>query len=299
MKEYVFNNLVKQSGECLIPYTHLIYQLLILIGLYYYFNQILSQISNQILITDQHFIILAIIFVLALSIDWYIWRSVNNTALFAAILVIFITYNLNRLNIISTFISNADNNLQATKHLAARQQIAPNDNTISPSIADFPFQDYFKDRLFNKKDMNNLEAPKPFDTELKINSNLLGNQLNEAYKPGSPQLSITDSEYANVMVTSLFDTPQIKNAHLEPECNSISGNLTEGFQGNCIGLMHETRTYNDTCSKCSGSSSCQLAHNLVNFGRALSDCTNQENCITPDQLDKIINNYITPLQIQM
>jgi hypothetical protein len=280
MKEYEFANMINTAGELLIPYTRLIYELIILVFQYYFFEQLLS---HQNYSTNTARIIIILFAMSAILIHWLIWRDTIRTVLFAAVLVILITYNLRRVYFIDEFLTKAEEGL-----ISSTQEHFKNGDghAISTTmISEFP------SRLITPDDIKPIRQsdPIPFDTtEHSINS------INEAY-PDGQYVSITDSAYAKMMIDSLFDTPQIKNINIHPpECRNYE-HFTSTAKSTTSMSDH---VYNDNCPAICA---CRNGLETVQHGRELSQCTNRDSSkggvISSQQLELISSNTITPLRI--
>lgn len=325
LKEY--NNLLEEISNFITPLNQILYQILILITLYLLFNKLktnqtenYSQNTPYNTKTHKSFIILFAI--LAICLDWFIWNNTIQTTLFISILTVYIYYNFQNLNIISTFIN-------LTKEF----------NNLAPIIT----EPITKANLTNEIPIlpipniliNGNKIPLPFD----INSTET-KEINEVYKSDKPYISITDTKYAEIMLNDLYSTPQYKNIQQDeidttldnnihfpinnPINNPNSGNINFEYNKNNEELLNSfknpkkeflesswlnvnKRTYNDNCTSCKtyNASSCltkDITNNpnrgknaicsLVYFGRELSECTNQEGTIKPEQLEKINNGHI-------
>ena len=109
MYNYEFNNVIKSLSSSLLEYNQMLYQIIIFITLYIYFNNLLKSTSffkNTSKSIHRSFIILACI--LIIIIDWFVWQNMNNTVLFTALIIIYVSYNFQQFNIISTFANYID-----------------------------------------------------------------------------------------------------------------------------------------------------------------------------------------------
>lgn len=281
MKEYEFTNMINTTGEILIPYTRLIYETIILIFQYYFFEQLLNHQNYSP--TTARFII--ILFAgAAILIHWLIWRDTTRTLLFTAVLVILITYNLRRIYFIDEFLTKAETGLRSSlEHFTGNSDTALSTTLISE----------FPSRLITPNDLkpSHQSEPKPFD-ENAINT------INEAYpETNGHYMAITDSAYANIMIDSLFNTPQIKNVNIHPpECQNYE-HFTSIGKTPSISSMAD-HVYNDNCPVICG---CRNGIETVQHGRELTHCTNRDTgkggIISPQQLESISDNTITPLRI--
>lgn len=153
------------------------------------------------------------------------------------------------------------------------------------------------------------------------------NEIQDAYKSDQPLATITDSSYANMMLNELYQTPQYRNNHPPNEIDSsLANDIHQSVMQNSLdtskmsdeelleSFRHPKRefidnqwlstpgigTYNDNNLCKSKTSSSKLGQNknkdaicnLVQFGKKLEQCTNQEYSVSVDQLDKISSNYI-------
>lgn len=327
LKEY--NSLLDEISNFIKPLNQILYQILILITLYLLFTklktnqteypiqytiQYTAQNTQQHKKTNQSFIILFAI--LAVGLDWFIWNNTIQTALFISIITVYIYYNFKNLNIISTFIN-------FTKELSNAAPIITeplSKNSSSCGIPILPIPEIL---------INNNKTPLPFD----INSTET-KEINEVYKSDKPYISITDTKYAEIMLNDLYNTPQYKNIQHDDIDTTLDNNIHFAYNKSNEELINSfknpkkefldsswlninNRTYNDNCTSCktprkSSNSSSNLTKDItnnpnrgknaictvVNFGRELGECTNQEGTINPEQLEKISDNRVIPLNLE-
>jgi len=330
IKEY--NIFLSELSDLLKPLNQILYQILILVSLYFLFNNIkCKQTDNSTVKTSNNksnglkqnksFIILVII--LAVFIDWFMWNNLIQTTLFISILTIYSYYNFNNLNIISTFV-NLTNELNAAPIITEplhqyQQRIAS---------CDIPYE--LPEILINTN-----KQPSPFDI-----NNIETKEINEVYKSDKPYVSITDTKYAEIMLNDLYNTPQYKNINKDDIDTTLDNNIHFTNQSvnnsniveppthilNDEELLHSfrntkkefldtvwltKRTYNDNCVGCKSSSNSNSTLNssilqnkgknaictVIPYGKTLGECTNQENTISNVQLDNISNNQVNPIEI--
>ena len=208
MNQKDFNILINIVSDTIKPINQLLYQCLILIVFYYFFTAInFTNISLHKSFTWL-FIIICII------IDWFIWNNIIQTLLFASILIIYITYNINIARTVSTFIDT----MNKTKDITDINKMNEIYNNIYTDLQRQTLDDSIqendnaiKEITYIPKyiDLKNNITPSAFDKKLDGI-----NELNSAYTSSIPNLHITDSQYAEIMLKDLYDTPQYKNIHL-------------------------------------------------------------------------------------
>lgn len=316
-----FNNLIQNVGESVKPLQQIIYEILIIISIYYFFETLRN---SQKTISKNHksFIILAVIF--AVLIDWFIWNNYIQTSLFIFILAVYIFYNFQNVNIISHFIN-------LSKELNSYSPIIPkpiNDKPTTLTIQEIS--------LPYAGNINNKSIPVPFD----INDTNSIKAINEVYKNDKPyETRITDTKYAEIMLNQLYNTPQYHNiipneidesltnnihypsttqpqitiptttettqpleiTHSQSIRNNENSNedLKKSFQHPMREFLDEswlfTRTYNDNCISNKRYNQEKNNNEVVKFGKVLEKCTNQEDTVSKEQLENISNNNLEPI----
>jgi hypothetical protein len=320
LKEY--NNLLDETSNFIKPLNQILYQILILITIYLLFNKLKTnqtenQKQNTSINTKTHKSFIILFAILVVGLDWFIWNNTIQTTLFICILTVYIYYNFQNLNIISTFI-NFTKTLSDSAPIITELSPNTNENKEHSEIPVLPIPDIF---------INANDTPLPFD----INSTET-KEINEVYKSDKPYVSITDTKYAEIMLNDLYNTPQYKNIQndeidttldnnihfttnkIDFEYNKNNEELLNSFRNpkkeflDASWLNKKKNTYNDNCIGCKSSNN-KSSNNknknrgknaicsVVNFGRELSECTNQEGSVNPEQLDKISNNQVKPLFI--
>jgi len=329
LKEY--NNLLEEISNFIKPLNQILYQILILITLYLLFNKLKTNqtennTQNTIHNTKTHKSFIILFAILAICLDWFIWNNTIQTALFISILTVYIYYNFQNLNIISTFI-NFTKELNNLAPIITEPATKTNNTNEIPIL---PIPDIF---------VTGNKIPLPFDI-----NNSETKEINEVYKSDKPYISITDTKYAEIMLNDLYNTPQYKNIQQDEIDTTLdnnihfpinnSGNINFEHNKNNEELLNsfrnpkkeflvsswlntKKRTYNDNCTSCkiynaSSNASSNLTKDITNnpnrgknaicslvyFGRELSECTNQEGTISQNQLDKISNNQVMPLNLE-
>jgi len=329
LKEY--NNLLEEISNFIKPLNQILYQILILITLYLLFNKLKTNqtennTQNTIHNTKTHKSFIILFAILAICLDWFIWNNTIQTALFISILTVYIYYNFQNLNIISTFI-NFTKEFNNLAPIITEPATKTNNTNEIPIL---PIPDIF---------VTGNKIPLPFDI-----NNSETKEINEVYKSDKPYISITDTKYAEIMLNDLYNTPQYKNIQQDEIDTTLdnnihfpinnSGNINFEHNKNNEELLNsfrnpkkeflvsswlntKKRTYNDNCTSCkiynaSSNASSNLTKDITNnpnrgknaicslvyFGRELSECTNQEGTISQNQLDKISNNQVMPLNLE-
>jgi len=333
LKEY--NKFLSDLSETIKPLNQILYQILILITLYFLFNNLTytqtinpttQKINNNAIRLKQHKSFIILFIILAVFIDWFMWNNVIQTTLFISILTIYSYYNFNNLNIISTFVN-------LTSEFNAAPIITEPPNLQRPASCDIPYE--LPEILINTN-----KPPSPFN----INSTET-KEINEVYKSDKPYVSITDTKYAEIMLNDLYNTPQYKNINKDDIDTTLDNNIHFETQTNIIEpqthILSETellnsfrnpkkefldtvwlskRTYNDNCVGCKTSNNKNglnkgigvnstlddsILQNrdknaictVIPYGKKLGECTNQDNTISIEQLDRISNNQVNPLSI--
>ena len=323
MNQKDFNILINEISNKLNPLNQLLYESLILIVFYYMFD-VIKNIK-----THKSFILL--ITIICIILDLCIWQNYSQSLLFIAILIIYNTYNINKLSIIDMFINTMNNSNNIN-----------NNNIINKWKIE-------EDNIKNQNEINKITfIPKNIDTTADTNPepyDKLQQDINEVhlvYKSSVPNVHITDTQYAKIMLNELYDTPQYKNIKknkidisLDNDINNNNNNnsninnnnnnnsnninninLFKNPKKNFLDdrwLYSKDNKYNDNCKdNCNDNTNINNINNInidtnkkenknrnknaicsiVNFGAQLSECTNQDNTITYNQLDKISNNNI-------
>ena len=308
-KEY--NIIIDKISNKLNPINQLLYQALILIVFYYIFDTFKNSKKHK------SFILLCA--VICILLDFCMWNNILQTLLFFAILIIYINYNFYRETSIDTFITTMNQLNNVTKDniiLFWKQEEEEKKNKQEIDKITFV------PKKFNSNSNSTLQKkpkPEPYDK-----SNSAINEINLAYQTDIPHLHITDTNYAHQMLYKLYDTPQYKNIkknqidklldndiiyyatnnetnnEINNEINNKINNLFKNPKKIFLDktwLKNKENTYNYSCvnNKCNKSqkSNKNAICSVVQFGMELSECTNQDNSITSNQLSKISNNEIT------
>lgn len=215
MKEQEFNNLITQVSNSLAPINQLLFEILVIISIYIYLERIQSNTSSLSFLSDNSnsFSVIIIFTILALGVDFYIWNNPVQTILFGAILFIYIRYKMSNMQLISSFV-----NMTGEHANAAALALSSADELMRiecqkpriPEMIDLPY---------NTTDIKPFGIMAYDKTEKSINS------INDAYKSDSqPPATITDSNYARVMLNELYQTTQYQNNHPPNEIDSSLAN---------------------------------------------------------------------------
>ena len=285
------------------PINQLLYEILILIVFYYVFNTLQN--------IKKHKGFLYLVTLICILLDFYIWSNTIQTSLFIAILFIYITYNINKSTTMDTFINtmeyintkknDIENDIENSiiQQWKLEEQEKQNQNEIDKIT--------FIPKEFSQ---NTSTEPEPYDKE---QSDI--NEIKLAYKSDTPNIRVTDTHYAKIMLNELYGTPQYQNikqneidSSLDNNIHSKDANVNDELNVNLFRypkkefldnswLSKKENTYNDNCKHTTSQQNTSTNKNaicsLVKFGVELSECTNQENTITNQQLVKISNNNIT------
>jgi len=328
MNQKEFNLILSEISNRLKPINQLLYECLVLIILYYLFNTI-SFIKKDAKENNNHISFIYLICFICILLDWFIWNNQVQTSLFSAILIVYTIYNINKSKTISTFI-NIINESRDINKLNIQ-----NDNEIKNNELDQEYQ-----RAIQEDKLNRITfIPKEIDFTNSSNNpnyspdayekNLVGiNELNSAYSSEIPSIHITDSQFAELQLNSLYDSPQYKNIKnmdtdksldnynkkQETRNTELSSDLFKNpkkqfLDNSWLNLKENTYNDNDNCKNCKGNNSTNITNNtkpintknknaicsLVKYGQELEECTNQTNKVNNKQLDKISNNKIEPI----
>lgn len=307
MKEQDYNNLIFTISNYIAPLNQLLYEILVIITLYIFLEKIQLNLS----LSNNATSVIIIFTILALGLDWYVWNNPTQTLVFGAILLIYIRYNFSNFQLISSFVNLTGEYADAAK---AELYQPPSESTTRecntpriPEMVDLPY-----DTTEVKPGANGIMA---FDkSEASISS------IYDAYKSEQPPATITDSKYAQIMLDELYQTPQYLNNHPPNEIDSSLANdihqtqiprktaLTDEelldsfrhpkkqFLDNRWLSMPGIGTYNDNLlcrqNTSKGKQNKDAICSLVQFGKTLEQCTNQDYNVAIDQLDKISNNDV-------
>ena len=211
MNQKEFNLLLSELSNLIKPINQLLFECLVLIIFYYLFNTI-TFITKKESDTKTHESFIYLICLICIILDWFMWNNCNQTALFTAILVVYIIYNINKSKTISTFI----NTINDSRNINNNNK--KNEDDIKKNILEEEFekakkQDELNLITFIPKDID-YSDPKnnPNYTLNAYEKNLNGiNDLNTAYSFGIPSMHLTDSQYAEFQLENLHESSQYKN----------------------------------------------------------------------------------------
>lgn len=200
MKELEFNNLIIQVSNSLEPINQLLFEILVIISIYIYIERIQSNTSSLLFLSDINISVIIIFTILALGVDFYIWNNSFQTILFGAIVGIYIRYKINNMQLISSFINMTRDQADAAEIVfskADKDMKAECQKPRIPEMIDLPY------------DRNDI---KPYGIMAYDKTEKSINTINDAYKSNSlPPITITDSNYARIMLNELYKTPQYQN----------------------------------------------------------------------------------------
>jgi hypothetical protein len=329
MNQKDFNLLINDISIIVKELNQLLYECLVLIIFYYIFNKISFLNSNSKI----HKPFVYLIFTICIGLDWFIWNNSNQTSLFIAILFIYIAYNFNVSNTISTFINSVNEskkNNRYNKHI---------ENEIKFNLLDKDMQ--------NAKILEDIDKitfiPKDFTPSINIKpyeKTMNGiNEINVAYSSNEKPINVLGLDYADIKLRELRKTPQYQNEFLSSSDtiisndlieNSINPNITKynGYNDNSNNidnidnidinaklnkintdlfrnpkrdfldnkwLQIKDNTYNDVCTTCTTSNKGNAICTVPKYGEGLEECTNQTNSVNDTQLQQISNNKIEPI----
>jgi len=318
MKEQDYNQLVNTVSNHLAPVNQLLYEILIITALYIY----LERIQNSSIYLSQNSSSVIIIFtILALGIDWFIWNNSIQTVLFGAILLIYIRYNMNNAQIVSSFINMTREYVTDAELFQPPSESTTKEcNTLKiPEMLDLPYD---------------TTDVKPFGIMAYDKTADGVNKIYDVYKTDQPPATITDSKYAEIMLNELYQTPQYRNNHppndidssLANDIHNNIQNMNENANDSIIAnnitdedllesFRHPTRQFLDNkwlsisgIGNYNDNNLCKMSNrkegknkdvicntNIVAFGKKLEQCSN-DYVVSLGQLDEISNNEIPHYQ---
>ena len=329
MNQKEFNILINEISNIVKPLNQLLYECLILIIFYYIFNTI-SFLNNN---SKIHKPFVYLIFTICIGLDWFMWNNCNQTSLFIAILFIYIVYNFNVSNTISTFISSMN---EAKKNNKYNKQVESDMkyNLLEQDMKNTKIKEDIDKITFIPKDFTPIINLEPYEKSM----NGI-NEINRAYSLTEPPISVIGLNYADVKLSELRKTPQYHNEFLSKVDNEISDDLignninpsNPNINNNSNGynntntdieidtnrimnkintdlfrnpkrefldnkwLYIEDNTYNDVCGSCTSQNKGNAICTVPKYGQGLEECTNQTETINNDQLIKISNNKVEPI----
>jgi hypothetical protein len=321
MKEKEYDTLLKDISIHAFGINQLLYEIVIIISIYLFTNQLSTStnlVNLQFLSQSKNKrSILTLLGIFAVAIDWFIWSNIIQTSLFICILSIYINYSITNSEVISNFID-------LTRELSESAPL-PSTNSYIDN----------KNRQCNNPIINELVSL-PYDTT-QVKSNNIGafdkrdtisKEINEVYRAGKPYLTLTDSNYAQIMLNELYNTPQYHNLedieigkYLKNDKYFLSEEYAASNKDKDIleslrnpkkvfldsrWLENKKGIYNDNCikpiiPKSNGKDAiCTLptdpnlkqTSSFIVFGKPLEQCTNQNYNITDKSLESISSNEI-------
>ena len=336
MNQKEFNVLLYNLSDAVKPINQLLYESIILIIFYYIFKNIsfinVNNNSNkkfhnnsQNNYHNNHKKFIYLIFLICIILDWFMWNNYTQTFLFVSILYVYIYYNINTCDTISTFI-NIVNESRTINKINDNNDIKLNDNILEQIKNDDKQQDEIDMITFVPKDITIRHLPEPYQKNLEGN-----NELNSAFKSSIPSIHITDSTFAENQLNELHKTPQYKNIKKMTIDVALSNainndnNLDNGSENDAknldlfrkplinfldnkwLTLKENTYNDNDNCKNCKPNQNQNNNKNnnknknknaicyVYNYGQELEECTNQDNTVNNDQLNKISTNKVMPI----
>lgn len=308
MKEQEYNQLISRVSSLITPLNQLLFEIVVISAIYIYLERIQSV---SLYLSHNSISVIIILAILALGVDLYIWHNPIQTVLFGAILVIYIRYRINNTQLISNFIN------ITREHSDAAQLAQDNDdNDASYNECNKPRTPAINEMIDLPYDTTDI---KPYGIMAYDAAESSINSIYDAYKSEQPPATITDSNYARVMLNELYQTPQYNNSH-PPDAIDVSlandiyptakemndKELLDSFRHPKRDFLDkrwlstpELRTYNDnslctvgTCSAARDTKKDAIC-NVIQFGKKLEQCTNQDYSVSIDQLERISNNEIS------
>jgi hypothetical protein len=305
MKEQDYNNLITSVSNRLVYVNQLLYEILVIITLYIF----LDRIQTNLYLSHNATSVIIIFTILALGVDWFIWSNPIQTFLFGAILLIYIRYNMSNMQIISSFIDMTGEYANVALFQPPSESTTIKCNTPRiPEMVDLPYD---------------TADVKPYGIMAYDRNDSSISSIQDSYKSDQPLATITDSNYARIMLNELYQTPQYRNNHPPNEIDSSLANdiyqthldldtkimideeLLESFRHPkrqfidsqwlstpIVGTYNDNNLCKNGICKNDNKSSRDAICNVAQFGKKLEQCTNQEYSVSDVQLDKISNNYI-------
>ena len=206
MNQKNFNIVLKDASNEFNLFNQLLYQSLILIIIYNLFNRI----DN----IQKHKSFIVLVLVTSIILDLCMWNNYIQSSLFIAIIIIYASYNFNKSRTLELFINSINkhnlNSKQYKKYIKENyknelETNLKNENDIK-EITFIP-KHFIQNRNQNEIiNTNTNQSPEPYT---KIDPTL--NQIDIVYKASRPNIFITDSKYAEIMLNELYNTSLYKN----------------------------------------------------------------------------------------
>ena len=330
MNQKEFNLLINDISNIVKPLNQLLYECLVLIIFYYIFNTI-SFLNNN---SKIHKPFVYLIFIICIGLDWFIWNNCDQSSLFIAILFIYIVYNFNVSNTISTFINSINESKKNNKY---NKQVE-NDmkyNLLEQDMKNSKIKDDIDKITFIPKDFTPTKTIEPYE------KTMVGiNEINKAYSLTELPISVLGLNYADIKLSELHKTPQYKNEYsstldieisddligntsnpkitdsnsngdsnsndyndyndynINREMNKINTDLFRNPKREFLDnkwLEINDNTYNDVCTNCTTLNKGNAICSVSKYGKGLEECTNQKESVNDVQLIKISNNKVEPI----
>jgi len=282
-----YNSFINSLSIILKPINQLLYQCLVLITFYYLFDTLSSITSiKQLLNTNTNattsattsattknnsFInLIALIFII---IDWFIWNNVIQTTLFTAIILIYISYNNNKVIEISSYIKTINdsryknNNIKKLKieNFESLKQLENIDKINKEQIENITFipkdiyydgvgvsdgvRDGVSDGVSDGMDNNNKQKANtkdikytkdtkqnknPYPYEKYVSKNLDNYEINAVYTSGDLPTNVVFTNYTNNILNNLYDSSQYKNIKNDNIDESLGNSIYKSQTDNSI-----------------------------------------------------------------
>ena len=209
MKDIKNNSTLSILSQYASRVNQIIYEIFILLGLYIYLRKIYpflitnkntNKNTNNLFIQKNIKSIIILYSLFAILIDWFIWNNATQSILFTGILIVYCNYNLNNLEVISTFVNITGSSFTQVKNI----------ELSSPKCENIPAQQPSINEINLPYDLEDIKpyGIKPFDSK---DSRISNKEIAEVYKSDNKYVSITDSAYASAILNDLYATPQYKN----------------------------------------------------------------------------------------
>jgi len=228
MNQKEFKIVLKDASNEFNSFNQLLYQTLILIIIYNLFNRIEN--------IKKHKSFILLVLVITIILDLGMWNNYIQSALFISILIIYSSYNFNKSRTVDLFINiMSKNNLKYKQHNKYISENYKNElETKLKNVNDikeitFIPNNFIQNRNQNEiinsySDSNNNQSPEPYN---KLEPTL--NQIDVVYKASKPNMFITDSKYAEIMLNELYNTQQYNNITKTCLDKSLDNNINNNI----------------------------------------------------------------------
>jgi len=285
MNQKEFNSILNSLSDITHHFNHILYELIIIIAFYYIFNNVSFNNINSNITNRNHKSFIYLVTLICVGLDWFIWNNCTQTALFIAVLFLYITYNFRRSESISTFIDFMNENKEYVDIIKNNDILEMNDK-LQEEIIKQENIDKLNKITFIPKDINigmgmdmdinknKLRDPDAYNISANKNSVNNINNINAAYNSLAPYNVTKFNNYSEKELNNLYNTSQYKNIksndidkplqndiHISTDSDIV--NSQEYIQENIklfknpqkiftdnTWLLSNDNTYNDNCKTC-------------------------------------------------